>query len=111
MNAIIDAMERTVIPAGNYACKVGQPANHFYTLESGTLNVSIAYVDKNGDEQMKWVRKMAPGAAFGEAFLFNVKRTASCQAEGEVVIWGISRDNFRKVSDKMSCIGRSTILF
>ena len=58
MSSIIDAMERTVIPEGNYACKTGQQANHFYTIESGHLNVCIPTIDKNGDEVMKWVRKI-----------------------------------------------------
>ena len=98
MTAIVDGMERTSIQAGNYACKVGQQANHFYTVESGTLKVTIPSSDQHDEEEnMKFVREIGPGTAFGETFLFNVKRTASCQAVTDVVIWGISRDTFRKV--------------
>ncbi len=48
MAAIVDAMSRTKVPKGNYACKHGDVAESFYAIESGSFTVSVPV--KSGDK-------------------------------------------------------------
>ncbi len=101
VNAIIDAMEPMTIPAGGYACKIGEAAKTFYTIETGSLEVYISMIE-GGQKILKKQRVIGTGDAFGEAFLFNVKRTATVIAVEESILWGITRNNFRKVLKKIT---------
>ena len=75
------------VPAGEVVFREGDPGDHFWIIESGEAEVSVGGAE---------VRRLGPGAGFGEiALLRDVPRTATVRAGADgLVLQGLDRDVF-----------------
>ena len=75
---------------GAIICRLGEPADRFYLVESGSLAVLW---ESRGNERT--LRQLGPGDAFGEiALLRDGVRTATVRAESEGLLWALPSDEF-----------------
>ncbi|HET9615393.1 MAG TPA: cyclic nucleotide-binding domain-containing protein, partial [Candidatus Limnocylindrales bacterium] len=66
------------VPAGQHVFRQGDPGDRFYIIEEGSVAIEIGG---------RFVRKLGPGADFGEiALIRNVPRTASVRALDDVTL-------------------------
>lgn len=69
----------------------GDPGDSFYVIEEG--KIVIGYPDGQGTEITLAV--LGPGQFFGEiALIDGGPRTATARAQGHVILWGLSREEF-----------------
>jgi MFS family permease len=88
--AQIERLARELVPVpaapGETIVREGEPGDHFYVVDSGELDVTVAG---------RPVRKLGPGDHFGEiALLRDVPRTATVVADSDVRLYALERDEF-----------------
>lgn len=80
------AARRLEVPAGTVVIRQGDPGEHAYVLEQGSVDVDV-----DGTQ----VARLQPIVCFGEvALLRSVPRTASVTTSGPCTLWSIDRDTF-----------------
>jgi CRP/FNR family cyclic AMP-dependent transcriptional regulator len=79
---------------GEVLFRTGDPGDELFLIYSGSIVVSKPVTGRV--EQV--LRRMEPGEAFGEMSVFGAERTrsATIQAETDVVLLGLHRDNLNQ---------------
>jgi CRP-like cAMP-binding protein len=100
-DAIVDAMCRVDLTAGETVIRQFEAGDYFYAVETGRLDV---FVQKcNGAPQVNVNDPKGPGDCFGElALLYNAPRNATVVAVEDSVLWAIERVKFRAIIDRLS---------
>jgi sulfate permease, SulP family len=87
-------LERLEIPGGSCLLRQGEASDALYFLEQGRLTAKLEGV---GQSDMR-LRTMNPGAVVGELGLYlNERRTASIFADGDCVVFRMSREALGKM--------------
>ena len=74
-NAIVDAFECREIGKDVFIIRQGEPGEHFYVVQSGTLEI---FVKSKSGEETRVGSTLGPGSCFGElALMYNTPRAAS----------------------------------
>ena len=98
LSDLIDAFESADFAAESIVIQQGDEGNHFYVVESGTLDISVRM---EGDET-KSVRvgvPYVPESAFGElALMYGSPRAATITAKEDCKLWCIDRRAFRGIT-------------
>ena len=90
------AMGEHVVAAGQNVITQGEKGNHYFIVESGSLDVYVTG-DEDGAEP-KRVKGFGPGDSFGElGLMYNCPRTATITASSDVVLWSLDRMSFRMI--------------
>lgn len=93
--AIVDAFESREVAADTFVIRQGEPGDHFYVVQTGTLDIFVR--GKNG-EQAKVGTTLGPGSCFGElALMYNTPRAASIKSSSDCVLWEIDRTSYRGI--------------
>lgn len=93
--AIVDAFESREVAADTFVIRQGEPGDHFYVVQTGTLDIFVR--GKNG-EQAKVGTTLGPGSCFGElALMYNTPRAASIKSTSDCVLWEIDRTSYRGI--------------
>lgn len=93
--AIVDAFERKSVGPDSFVIKQGETGDHFYVVESGTLEIFVK--GKDGEPQ-RVGNTLGPGSGFGElALMYNTPRAASIKSKSECVLWEIDRNSYRGI--------------
>lgn len=93
--AIVDAFESRTISADVFVIKQGENGDHFYVVQTGTLDIFVRAKD---GEQSKVGNSLGAGSSFGElALMYNTPRAASIKTVTEVVLWEIDRHSYRSI--------------
>lgn len=94
-NAIVDAFESREIKKDVFVIRQGENGDHFYVVQSGTLDV---FVKGKDGEQTKVGTSLGPGSCFGElALMYNTPRAASIKSSSDCVLWEIERNIYRGI--------------
>jgi CRP-like cAMP-binding protein len=87
---IMDCFDSLQIKAGERFIRQGDPGNRCYIIRKGTR---VASVEKHGE--LNTVGRMHEGDIVGEmAVLTGEARSAHVDAETDMQVWGITRDQF-----------------
>ena len=80
---LIDVFDSADFEAGATVIQQGDDGEHFYVVESGTLDISVAMKDgPNGSNEVKVGVPYVPGSAFGElALMYGSPRAATIRAK------------------------------
>ena len=79
------------VPAGGIVCREGEPGDHFFLIETGTLAVTA---DVGG--QPRELALLGPGQAFGETALVGQEsRRATVRATTDAHLWALSAEDFQ----------------
>jgi MFS family permease len=87
---LLEQVARRMLPVdlvtGDVAIRQGERGEHFYTVESGRLEVSV-------DDRPR--PTLGPGDSFGEiALMLDRPRTATVIAASDVRLWSLDRETF-----------------
>jgi CRP-like cAMP-binding protein len=94
-NAIVDAFESRTFTPGVFVIKQGENGDHFYVVQSGTLDI---YVRGKDGENAKLGNSLGAGSGFGElALMYNTPRAASIKTVNDCVLWEIDRQSYRGI--------------
>lgn len=94
-NAIVDAFDCRRVGADVFVIRQGENGDHFYVVESGSLEIFVRGKDGN---ETKVGNTLGPGASFGElALMYNTPRAASIKTSSDCVLWEIDRTNYRGI--------------
>eukprot|EP00586_Coscinodiscus_wailesii_P001764 CAMPEP_0172492228 /NCGR_PEP_ID=MMETSP1066-20121228/23288_1 /TAXON_ID=671091 /ORGANISM="Coscinodiscus wailesii, Strain CCMP2513" /LENGTH=749 /DNA_ID=CAMNT_0013261719 /DNA_START=114 /DNA_END=2363 /DNA_ORIENTATION=+ len=94
VQTMINAMQKQTYASGEVIIEVDTKGDYFYVIESGSIRI----IRRDLSEL-----SLSSGAAFGElALLYNCPRNATCQADGEVVVWRLDRKTFQHMMAKKS---------
>jgi CRP-like cAMP-binding protein/Zn-dependent protease len=100
LTAIADHIREERVDAGAVVVTYGEPADKFYIVRSGKLDVISA--------EGTLVHPMIPGEGFGElALLDKTPRTATVRATEPTVLWSLDRGHFdRWIRDRYEVAAR-----
>ncbi|XP_062429124.1 cGMP-dependent protein kinase 1-like [Rhea pennata] len=94
LSKLLDAMEERTFAPGHVIIREGDEGQNFYIVLQGEVRVSR---EVDGKETV--IRVLGAGEHFGEiSLLRNVRRTASCQAQGEVTCITVAKEDFLEIS-------------
>jgi hypothetical protein len=86
IEGVAGELEEVRLPRGRVVIREGDAGDRFYLIETGEVEVSVA-----GEP----LRRLGPGAGFGEiALLHNVRRTATVAATENCVLYALAREPF-----------------
>ncbi|WAQ95945.1 KAPR-like protein, partial [Mya arenaria] len=86
---IFDAMFPVHRHAGEVIILQGDEGDNFYVIDNGEVDVFV-----NNDH----VTTIGEGGSFGElALIYGLPRAATVKAKGDVKLWGIDRDSYRRI--------------
>lgn len=86
---IFDAMFPVHRHAGEIIIQQGDEGDNFYVIDQGEVDVFV------NDEH---VTTIGEGGSFGElALIYGTPRAATVKAKGDVKLWGIDRDSYRRI--------------
>jgi len=86
LERLAELLQPREVAVGEVVCRVGDPADAFYVIESGSLAVLW---ESQGRSYM--LRQLGPGDAFGEiALLRGGLRSASVRADVRSKLWELS---------------------
>ena len=87
INTVVDTMSAIELNQGQAAITQGEIGTSVYVVASGNLLVTM-----NGER----IRKLGPGALFGElALLFDARRSATVTCLDNCKLWSLSRTSFK----------------
>lgn len=94
LNALWPRLRERKLRKGEVLFRTGDPGDELFLIYSGNIVVSKPVTGRV--EQV--LRRMEPGEAFGEMSLFGDEQTrsATIQAETDVVLLGLHRDNLNQ---------------
>ena len=94
-NAIVDAFECKEVGSEIFVIRQGEPGEHFYIVQSGTLEI---FVKNKSGEETRVGSTLGPGSFFGElALMYNTPRAASIKSTSDCVLWEIDRATYRGI--------------
>jgi ABC transport system ATP-binding/permease protein len=86
LERLAELLQPREVAVGDVVCRVGDPADAFYVIESGSLAVLW-----ESQQRSYTLRQLGPGDAFGEiALLRGGQRTASVRADAPSKLWELS---------------------
>eukprot|EP00586_Coscinodiscus_wailesii_P010441 CAMPEP_0172503214 /NCGR_PEP_ID=MMETSP1066-20121228/167296_1 /TAXON_ID=671091 /ORGANISM="Coscinodiscus wailesii, Strain CCMP2513" /LENGTH=689 /DNA_ID=CAMNT_0013278855 /DNA_START=128 /DNA_END=2194 /DNA_ORIENTATION=+ len=95
---LIDAFTSAEFSAGSVVIKQGDNGEHFYVVESGTLDISVKMGGGSQDDLHVGV-PYSGGSAFGElALMYGSPRAATIKAREDCKLWCIDRRAFRGIT-------------
>lgn len=97
---LIDVFDVIEFKAGSTVIKQGDEGEHFYVVESGTLDITVAMKDDpaKGSNEVQVGVPYVPGSAFGElALMYGSPRAATIRAKEDCKLWSIDRRAFRGI--------------
>lgn len=84
-----------VVKPDVFVIRQGDPGEHFYVVQSGTLDI---FVKGKDGENNKVGTSLTAGNSFGElALMYNTPRAASIKTVTECTIWEIDRSTYRGI--------------
>ncbi|XP_038067661.1 cAMP-dependent protein kinase regulatory subunit-like isoform X4 [Patiria miniata] len=87
---IFDAMFPVKHSKDEVVIKQGDDGDNFYVIDDGEVDI---YVDNVG-----LVTTIGEGGSFGElALIYGTPRAATVKAKGDLKLWGIDRDSYRRI--------------
>ena len=94
LNALWPRLHERRLRKGEVLFRTGEPGHELFLIHAGTIVVSKPVTGRV--EQV--LRRMEPGEVFGEMSLFGDEpiRSATIQAETDVVLLGLHRDNLNR---------------
>ncbi|KAM9196201.1 cGMP-dependent protein kinase 1-like [Mergus octosetaceus] len=93
LSKLLDAMEECSFAPGHVIIREGDEGESFYIILKGQVRVS-----QRVDGQEKLLRVLGAGEHFGElSLLENIRRTASCQAQGHVTCITVAKEDFLEI--------------
>ena len=94
LNALWPRLHERKLRRGEVLFRAGDPGDELFLIYSGSIVVSKPVTGRV--EQV--LRRMEPGEAFGEMSVFGDEQTrsATIQAETDVVLLGLHRDNLNQ---------------
>jgi CRP/FNR family transcriptional regulator, cyclic AMP receptor protein len=94
LNALWPRLHERKLRRGEVLFRAGDPGDELFLIYSGSIVVSKPVTGRV--EQV--LRRLEPGEAFGEMSLFGDEQTrsATIQAETDVVLLGLHRDNLNQ---------------
>ena len=97
---LIDVFDTVEFKAGSTVIKQGDEGEHFYVVESGTLDITVAMKDgPQGENEVQVGVPYVPGSAFGElALMYGSPRAATIRAKDDCKLWSIDRRAFRGIT-------------
>jgi cGMP-dependent protein kinase len=94
-SAIVDAFESRTVPKDLFVIKQGESGDHFYVVQTGTLEI---YIRGKDGEMAKVGNNLGAGSSFGElALMYNTPRAASIRTSTDCVLWEIDRASYRGI--------------
>lgn len=97
---VAEQLQQETYSAGQAIITQGEAGDHFYLIRKGRVEVFVQ--DK---KQQKVVATLGEGEFFGEAALLTDQaRNATVRALGEVEVYSLGKDEFRKVIDSSSTL-------
>merc|ERR1711970_531922 len=86
---IFDAMFPSSAMPGEIIIKQGNEGDNFYIIDQGEVEI---YVDG------EYVSSVGDNGSFGElALIYGTPRAATVKAKGDLKLWGIDRDSYRRI--------------
>ncbi|KAL4239998.1 cAMP-dependent protein kinase type I-alpha regulatory subunit [Mactra antiquata] len=86
---IFDAMFPVHRHAGEVIIQQGDEGDNFYVIDQGEVDVFV---------NTEHVTTIGEGGSFGElALIYGTPRAATVKAKGDVKLWGIDRDSYRRI--------------
>lgn len=97
---LIDVFDSGEFKAGSTVIKQGDEGEHFYVVESGSLDITVLLQDgPEGPNEMQVGVPYVPGSAFGElALMYGSPRAATIRAKEDCKLWSIDRRAFRGIT-------------
>ncbi|XP_066851359.1 cGMP-dependent protein kinase 1-like isoform X3 [Anser cygnoides] len=93
LSKLLDAMEECSFAPGHVIIREGDKGESFYIILKGQVRVS-----RRVDGQEKLLRVLGAGEHFGElSLLENIRRTATCQAQGHVTCITVAKEDFLEI--------------
>lgn len=93
VNTLAAGMQTLEVPAGAIVVRQGDPADQFFIIVSGELEVS-----REDDGVTRTLATLRKGQFFGEmAILRDLPRNATVRATAQTTLLAMNRDNFRKL--------------
>ncbi|XP_019350457.2 cGMP-dependent protein kinase 1 isoform X2 [Alligator mississippiensis] len=94
LSKLLDAMEECTFGHDEVIIREGDEGKDFYIILRGEVRVSRSV---GGREEP--IRVMRAGEHFGElSLLRNIRRTATCRAQGEVTCITVAKEDFQEIS-------------
>jgi CRP-like cAMP-binding protein len=99
---LIDVFDSAEFKAGSTVIKQGDDGEHFYVVESGTLDITVSSMGDgpaDGPNEVQVGVPYVPGSAFGElALMYGSPRAATIRAKMDCKLWSIDRRAFRGIT-------------
>jgi len=97
---LIDVFDSKEFDAGATVIKQGDEGEHFYVVETGSLDISVLLKDgPTGSNEIQVGVPYIPGSAFGElALMYGSPRAATIRAKDGCKLWSIDRRAFRGIT-------------
>ena len=103
---IVDLAERVLFKKGRSIETRGEPANHFYLIESGLVQLGINGIDGSRFN----LTRLGPGHTFGEtAFFLDHSVIHDANAESEVVLLKLSRSVVDKLMSESLVFSKALV--
>ncbi len=94
---LIGAFDKAEFSKGSTVIKQGDKGEHFYVVESGSLDITVRVEDGSNDVHVGI--PYVPGSAFGElALMYGSARAATIRAKEDCKLWCIDRQAFRGIT-------------
>jgi CRP-like cAMP-binding protein/cytochrome P450 len=94
-DAVFAGLEQRLLPAGTTVFRQGDPADHFYVIRRGEVEVVL---EQEGREP-RVVARLGPGDHFGEiGVLQGVPRNATVRTASEATLLGLGREAFNDLA-------------
>eukprot|EP00049_Salpingoeca_infusionum_P010295 m.174965 g.174965 ORF g.174965 m.174965 type:complete len:447 (+) comp14601_c0_seq1:471-1811(+) len=91
---VLDAMFLVKATDGTNVITQGDDGDNFYVIDSGDMEV---WKSEDGQPEKK-VLELTVGGSFGElALIYNQPRAASVRAKGDVQLWAIDQETYRRI--------------
>ena len=99
---LIDVFDCADYIAGSTVIKQGDEGEHFFVVETGTLEITVAMKgDSKGSNEVHVGVPYVPGSAFGElALMYGSPRAATIRAKEDCKLWCIDRRAFRGITSQ-----------
>jgi len=106
---LVDAFTPVVFKGGSIVIQQGDEGEHFYVVESGTLEIFVRISDQPNQKVISSALEdnlysdvpYSSGSAFGElALMYGSKRSATIRAIEDCKLWSIDRRAFRGITGR-----------
>ena len=93
---LLNFMTPQRVPTGTRFIAQGDKGDTFYIIQEGTCVVNV---EKNGTKH--WITRLRGGDIVGEiALLTGEPRTANVDAETDMILWSLTREQFDSICSK-----------